>query len=413
MSKALYRLEKPERWSVIVFVYPFPFPYCPWCKSPQNQEFVWHSLQDRCPTCRKRGTIPMQRHFIKRLVGLPGETLWIQDGDVYIDGKIAPKPKELQKHLWQRVCDDELLMMEGLAARERIDWDITLARSEYCAVREKLGKLPCKEQDVLLSSVQEGGLGTLSPAWQRESGTWDFADGAIAARAADGQTGFLSYAREIKDSYADDQENGRARSGRSIVGDLRLRFGVTVKDDKGGITGAILNRHGIFEFRMAGRQGPCVVTLNGTAIARASNVALAPGREHTVDFWIWDGQGLLTLDDAQLLEFAEPVTAPPVTPTTSSGVRIGVWSCNAVFRDVTIERDIYYCGNYMAAMAIPRYGVDEPLHIPEGNYFVLGDNSPSSKDGRMWDWPPFVPAGNIAGKALVKFFPPGRIGPIH
>jgi len=48
----------------------------------------------------------------------------------------------------------------------------------------------------------------------------------------------------------------------------------------------------------------------------------------------------------------------------------------------------------------------EKLVVPEDSYFVLGDNSGSSKDSRYWG---FVPKDNILGKALVIYWPPQRI----
>ncbi|OGX44695.1 MAG: signal peptidase I [Omnitrophica WOR_2 bacterium RIFCSPLOWO2_12_FULL_51_8] len=44
--------------------------------------------------------------------------------------------------------------------------------------------------------------------------------------------------------------------------------------------------------------------------------------------------------------------------------------------------------------------------VPAGSFFVLGDNSRSSKDSRYWG---FVPWKNVLGKALVIFWPPQRI----
>ncbi len=40
------------------------------------------------------------------------------------------------------------------------------------------------------------------------------------------------------------------------------------------------------------------------------------------------------------------------------------------------------------------------LIVPEGNYFVLGDNRENSDDSRYWG---FVPRGNIIGRPLVIY----------
>jgi signal peptidase I len=44
--------------------------------------------------------------------------------------------------------------------------------------------------------------------------------------------------------------------------------------------------------------------------------------------------------------------------------------------------------------------------IPKDSYFVLGDNSASSKDSRFWG---FVPKDNLLGKALIIYWPLNRI----
>ncbi len=49
---------------------------------------------------------------------------------------------------------------------------------------------------------------------------------------------------------------------------------------------------------------------------------------------------------------------------------------------------------------------DQKIVVPANSYFVLGDNSASSKDSRYWG---FVPKDDLLGQAMVVYWPIQRI----
>lgn len=56
--------------------------------------------------------------------------------------------------------------------------------------------------------------------------------------------------------------------------------------------------------------------------------------------------------------------------------------------------------------------LDYPFIVPEGCYFMLGDNREHSKDSRYWI-EPFVEKDEILAKAVVRYWPLNKIGKLQ
>lgn len=89
---------------------------------------------------------------------------------------------------------------------------------------------------------------------------------------------------------------------------------------------------------------------------------------------------LVEIRDYQVWVNGQPVTAPPIF-------------CSLTY---------YNKGEY------GKDGV--AVRVPVGYYFVLGDNSASSRDSRYWG---FLPKQNLVGKAMVIYWPPRRVRVLH
>jgi signal peptidase I len=118
-AKAPLLFDEPKRWSIVVFKFP----------------------------------LFRQTNFIKRLVGLPGEHVERREGDIYVNGKIVPKPDEVQESLWRPIVPDESGKWPGEGVKDSFvaddggQWTFEVDAATCTAGADKTGWISHDETD--------------------------------------------------------------------------------------------------------------------------------------------------------------------------------------------------------------------------------------------------------------------------
>jgi len=320
--------------------------------------------------------------YVKRVVGLPGESILLWGGDVYIDGRIARKTLEESRSLAQVIYDHNFTPKD-IARYPR--W--TFRRGDP---RASLTSGWSAEGSRFKRSAVEGDSKTIDwieyRHWQADRGAY----GPIRD--------FTSY-------------NGADVPGENRVRDLIASARVTLGP---GCTAAVLRVDSGSERFVAtfpaDFSAPIEVRRNGRKLAtKPAKSAGTPKRSSTstrlVEVAVVDHRLSIAVDGQAAIEavdfddFANR-PAPPTSP-----VAIGVvGSGTAEVRDLKLARDVFYTE---ALAQTPRrpFGVEVPYQLSRDEYFVLGDNSPVSNDSRFWLGSPVVTGGQLLGKPFLVHLP--------
>jgi len=412
VSKFAYQLADPQRWDVIVFKFPGDPPSV-------------------------SGGTDARTNFIKRLVGLPGETVRIQHGDLWVRQgqqpfRIARKPPEKLWAMLQPVFDNDYMPRiaeAGWPAR----W-----QPEPPADGSTAGAWSSDENATFHTDGTAAGerwlrYHHLVPSYRQ----WEAAAGQRGPSPADLTPQFIKdfTAYNTSRTRAGDRLTPEGDSlGQYWVGDLALRCTADVESEKGELR---------FELRKGGRQfrcrldvatGQATLSISGRDMQQFQPGAVTsvrgPGR-HEIRFSNCDNEMRLWVDGSVVSFNASTAyddlgnTLPEMEDLAP--VAIGSVGAKARLSHLAIFRDIYYIGD-MSAAEQPAFGGDDTrssssvmadeaqlknradhsadFPLKADQFFVLGDNSARSKDGRLWGSDNYwVPRELLIGKALFIYWP--------
>jgi signal peptidase I len=273
------------------------------------------------------------RNFIKRLVGLPGERLRIEDGDIWTsrDGggswQIERKTADAREALFFRYYPEPV--EERGAFRGRANW-------------------------------------VLEPSWTADEPKGVFSVDATAKSTLRFGAQVLVYSESMY-GYPELRDSGGAD-------DLRVRFELRV--ERAGTLAVLLTERGLAHRLVLGPDGSSAVIAlaEGSDKTYPLDIRIAPGGDYEISFANADDELLVEIrGDAELTQ-AIPFPAEASRDATSSWrhrVLFEAEGLKATLEDIRIDRDV-------------QYTQPGEWNIPEGHYFMLGDNTNSSKDSRAW-----------------------------
>ena len=440
VSKFAYELHEPDRFDVVVFKFP--------------------------------GDAKM--NYIKRLVGKPGETVRIHQGDLYVmpdgedDFSIARKPPGKVLAMMQIVHDHRYRPADLDVAGWPLRWQA------WPRGTDEEGGWQVSRNDGVAGGAPVYSIDGTDPAprWIRYRHivpTWDdwrrMSRGPLSAReiARVGPqliTDFYAYNTDVT---RDDTENlgpwtPTHKLGLHWVGDLALECDIEVRSGTGKMLLDLVGAGRHFECRIDVETGRAVLGIDSLVgfAPTAKTPVVGPGsyrlRLANVDdqLLLWVDDVLMKFDAPTVYEandvFADPDLLEPRSSQGDAGdlapVGVGSHGASLEVTGLRVFRDIYYIAvqygmrseplmDYDLPGAISLHGEDfvdflsdprkwhvfarrravdfELVKYPndpqKDQFFVLGDNSPFSQDGRLWDGNHYVERRLLIGKAMLIYWP--------
>ncbi len=306
-----------------------------------------------------------REYSVKRIVSLPGETVEVRDGDVYIDGIIARKTLAQQRAMAIAVSDSAWRDPK-VPARWQSEPQGNWRASESGYQRTETAK------DVPKPAGADSPIDWLTYThWQRKFGAPDLVEES-----------------PIRD---DDAYNPSTSRRLNDVSDLMLVARLTARGSGDLFLKAADGRE-TFQLKLHPETGQLTLSRDGRQVAATQASLPLADRPLELVFSTFDRQILLAIDGQAVLTYPyEPSTGPP--KPTSRPLAIGARDLNVEIDRLQLFRDVYYTSP-------TRPNVVTSWQLGPDEYFVLGDNSPISVDSRAWTGGKTVPGSLLIGRPL-------------
>jgi signal peptidase I len=351
VDKNVYSMRNPRRWEMVVFR----------CPDPDPKEFG--------------------KPYVKRLIGLPGETITIVDGDVRVDGQIVRKGLAEVRETVMPVFDMAYPPPGGWGVRWIVDPDPRLpvdtpgnrATSETPVIRGTALVLDAAEAPQAMSAVTYRHW-HLDERREEPVRVWNAYDGSPR------HFGQLPAAHDFVLSC--DVEVTATTTSEAC-------FACRLMDGADAVTAEISVGP-----RATGRA--LLTRENHGGLDSVAGVALENGRTYRLEFAFVDRRVFLALDGTLVMPPAD-LPQVPARKDVSKPLQLGVRGCRVTVHNLKLGRDIHYT-------QYGEHGTRHPVTLGEKEYYVLGDNSGNSQDSRKWPTPG-VPEDDFIGKPFLVHQP--------